>query len=54
MPPRGRDDAGKEFERGRLAGPVWAEKGDELALFDLKINATDRFDECGIGGETAR
>ena len=41
----GRNHAGEEFQRGGLARPVGAQEGDELALFDLEVDAADRLDQ---------
>ena len=52
--------AGEQFQRGCFAGSVWAQKGDELALLDRKIDAFHRLDkaifpaeEPGNGGSQA-
>ena len=41
---RRRDDAGEQLERRGLAGAVGAEKGDELALLDVEVDAAHRVD----------
>ena len=41
---RGRDHAGEQLERGRLAGAVGPKKGDELPLLDRQIDAANRVD----------
>src|SRR6185437_14098769 len=38
------DDSGEELERGRFAGAVGAEKGHELALFQVQVDAPHRLD----------
>ena len=51
----GRDDAGKQLERGCLSRPVRPEKGDEFALFDASSRCrgpprpADIVDEIGQG-----
>ena len=46
MPPLGVDHAGEQLERGGLARPVGPEKGHELALLDLQIDAADGLDQA--------
>ena len=43
-PRRRRDESGEHAQGGRLARTVGAEEGDELALTDLQVEATDGFD----------
>ena len=47
----GRDHAGEEFQGGGFAGPVRAQKGDELALFDPQVDAADRLDQPILAAE---
>ena len=41
----GSDHAGEQLERRRLAGPVGAQEGDELALLDRQVDAAHRLDQ---------
>ena len=44
----GREHAGEQFQRGRLARPVGPQKGDELARLDGQIDAADGLDGLEI------
>ena len=50
-PAEGRGETGEHAEEGGLAGPGWAEEGDDLAGVDGKICRRDHLDAvlAGLG-----
>ena len=45
---------GNHAHRCRLAGPIWAEQAERLALLDLKVDAVDGNEVVVFLGEPAR